>query len=163
MGCVNRVSILGHLGADPELRNTKGGTAVCNLRVATSEKWKDRDGNMQEKTEWHRIVVWGKQAESCGKYLSRGRQVFVEGSLETREWNDRDGNKRQTTEIKARNVVFLGSGGGGNSGGGAGTHRTSHAPAQQPQPGSDDGKWKGQGWAPNEGAADGGGDEDLPF
>jgi len=120
MGSVNKVILIGNLGADPEVRYTGGGTPVANLRIATTDRWRDREGNPQERTEWHRIVVWGKQAEHCQKYLSRGRQVYVEGSLETREWNDRDGNKRYTTEVKARQVVFLGGRGEGGGGGGGG-------------------------------------------
>ncbi len=115
MGSVNKVILIGNLGADPEVRYTAGGQAVANLRIATTEKWRDRDNNVQEKTEWHRVVVWGKSAEHCRDYLRKGRQVYIEGSLETREWQDRDGQKRFTTEVKARQVVFL----GGRDGGGA--------------------------------------------
>ena len=157
MASVNKAIIIGNLGADPELRHTAGGSAVCNLRVATTETWKDRDGNKQEKTEWHRIVVWGNQAEACGKYLSKGRQVYVEGSLDTREWQDKDGNRRTTTEIKARQVVFLGSGSGGG-GGSREKHRTTEQRPQQPQGG---GGWAGD-YAP-EAAAPTLGDEDMPF
>ena len=121
---VNKVIIVGNLGADPELRYTQGGQAVANFRVATNEKWTNKEGEGQERTEWHRIVVWGRQAENCEKYLSKGRQVYVEGRLQTREWEDRDGNKRYTTEIVAQNVQFLsggaGPGGGGGGGGGGG-------------------------------------------
>ena len=115
---MNRAIILGNLGADPDLRYTQGGQAVANFNVATSEKWVDKQGQAQEKTEWHRIVVWGKSAENCGKYLKKGRQVLVEGSIHTREWEDKDGVKKYTTEIKAQNVQFLGGGDGAPSGGG---------------------------------------------
>lgn len=125
---VNKVIIIGNLGSDPELRYTQGGQAVCNFRVATSDRWKDKDGNVQERTEWHRIVVWGRQAENCEKYLSRGRQVYVEGSLQTREWEDKDGNKRYTTEIKAHNVQFIGGGGDGS----AKTREDYNAPPNEP-------------------------------
>jgi single-strand DNA-binding protein len=111
---LNKVMLIGRLGTDPELRFTQGGAAVANFRVATNERWTDRDGQAQERTEWHRVVVWGRQAENCEKYLSKGRQVFIEGSLQTREWEDRDGNQRYTTEVKALNVVFL-QGGDRNS------------------------------------------------
>ena len=124
MGSLNRVQIIGRLGRDPDVRNTAGGSTVANFTIATSERFKDRDGNQQEKTEWHRVTCWGRLAELARDYLAKGREVYVEGSLETREWTDKDGNNRTTTEIKAREIVFLGSakdqGGerGGSSGGG---------------------------------------------
>ncbi len=123
MASVNRVIVLGNLGADPELRYTQSGAAVANLRVATNERWKDKDGGQQERTEWHSIVVFGRQAENCEKYLKKGRSVYVEGRLQTNEWEDKDGNKRYTTEIVAQTVQFLSGGsddGGGYSGGGGG-------------------------------------------
>jgi len=132
MGSVNKVIIVGNLGADPETRYTADGKPVTTMRVATSEKWTDRDGHAQEKTEWHRIVVWGKQAEHCSQYLSKGRSVYLEGRLQTREWEDKEGVKRFTTEVVADRVVFLGGGSGdsarqegdagsrGNAGGGRG-------------------------------------------
>lgn len=107
-GGINKVILIGRLGADPELRYTPSGSPVANFRVATSENWVDREGQRQERTEWHRIVAWGKLAELCGEYLSKGRQVYLEGRLQTRQWDDRDGNKRYTTEIVARDVQFLG-------------------------------------------------------
>lgn len=106
---VNKVIIIGRLGQDPEVRYTSNGGAVANFSMATSESWNDKGGQKQEKTEWHRIVVWGKLAELCGQYLSKGRQAFIEGRLQTREWTDKDGHKRYTTEIIAQNVQFLGS------------------------------------------------------
>lgn len=114
MASLNKVILIGNLGADPDVRYTAGGTAVANLRIATTERWKDRDGKDQEKTEWHRVVVWGKQAESCKEYLRKGRQVYVEGSLETRVWEDKDKIQRYTTEVKAFHVLFLGSKEGGS-------------------------------------------------
>ena len=125
MASVNKVFLIGNLGADPEVRYTSSGSAVANFRIATSEVWNDRNGERQERTEWHRIVVWGKQAEHCGEYLNKGRSVHVEGRIQTREWDDRDGNKRYTTEIVANSVTFLGGrseggGGGGGYGGGGG-------------------------------------------
>lgn len=108
MGSVNKVILLGNLGRDPEVRFTNAGQAVANFSLATSESWKDKEGQRQEKTEWHRIVVWGKLAELCGQHLKKGRQVYLEGQLQTREWEDKDGSKRQTTEIVARDVTFLG-------------------------------------------------------
>ena len=109
MGSVNRVILIGNLGADPELRYTPNSKAVCNLRVATTETWKDKGGDKQEKTEWHRVTVWGEQAENCQKYLAKGRQVYVEGRLQTRTY-DKDGQKHYATDIVADRVVFLGGG-----------------------------------------------------
>jgi len=110
---LNKVFLIGNLGRDPEVRFTSNGRAIAKFPVATSERWTDQDGNKQERTEWHNVVVWGKQAETCGQYLSKGRQVFVEGSVRTRQYDDKDGNKRYMTEIVARDVRFLGGGGGG--------------------------------------------------
>jgi single-strand DNA-binding protein len=110
MAGVNKAIILGRLGRDPEIRYTESGQAVCNFSVATSERWKDKDGEKKESTEWHRIVVWGKNAENCSKYLAKGRQVYLEGRIQTREWKDKDDNPRSTTEINAQTVQFLGDG-----------------------------------------------------
>jgi single-strand DNA-binding protein len=112
---VNKVILLGRLGQDPELKYTPGGAAVCNFSVATTEAWTDKQGQKQEKTEWHRIVVWGKLAELCNQYLSKGRQAFVEGRLQTRSWDDKDGTKRYTTEIMANTVQFIGGATANNS------------------------------------------------
>jgi single-strand DNA-binding protein len=117
MASVNRVILIGNLGRDPELRYTQSGSAVANFTLATNERWRDKDGNNQERTEWHRIVVWGRTAENCAQYLQKGRSVYVEGRLQTREWEDKDGNKRNTTEINALNVQFLGGRGGPGGGG----------------------------------------------
>lgn len=108
-GTYNKVFLLGRLGRDPELRYTPNGTPVANLSLATDESYIDREGNRQQKTEWHRIVVWNKQAESVAHYLSKGRQALVEGSLQTRKWQDQQGQDRYTTEIKAQRVVFIDS------------------------------------------------------
>ena len=105
---VNKVLLIGRLGNNPEIRFTNNSTAVANFNLATSENWNDKSGQRQERTEWHRIVVWGKLAELCEKYLSKGRQCFVEGRLQTRSWDDKDGNKRYTTEIVATTIQFLG-------------------------------------------------------
>ncbi len=109
-GGVNRVILVGNLGSEPELRTTNSGTPVCEFRVATNESWTGRDGQKQQRTEWHRVIVWGKLGEIYSKYLSKGRQVFLEGRIQTRSWDDKDGNKRYTTEIVANDVQFLGSG-----------------------------------------------------
>ncbi len=107
-GGVNKVILIGNLGADPEVRFTPGGHAVANFRIATSDTWTDKNGQKQERTEWHRIVVWGKPAENCGEYLKKGRQVYVEGRLQTREWTDKENRKNYTTEVVAHTVTFLG-------------------------------------------------------
>jgi len=112
---VNKVILVGNLGKDPEVRFTPNGKALAKFSVATSERWTDQDGQKQERTEWHNVVVWGKQAETCGQYLSKGRQVYVEGSIRTRSYDDKDGNKKYITEIVARDVRFLGGGGGGGA------------------------------------------------
>jgi single-strand DNA-binding protein len=119
---VNKVILIGRLGNNPEIRYTNTGTAVANFNLATSENWNDKSGQRQERTEWHRVVVWGKLAELCEKYLSKGRQAFVEGRLQTRSWDDKDGNKRYTTEIVASTIQFLGSNqqAGAHAGAGAG-------------------------------------------
>lgn len=124
----NLVIILGKLGRDPEMKYTASGTAICNFSVATSESWKDKNtGEKQEKTEWHRIVAYRQLGEVCGKYLEKGRDVFIEGKIQTREWTDKDGAKRYTTEIIAENVTFVGGSGGKNKNGG-------HAPPETPKP-----------------------------
>lgn len=110
MSGVNKVIIVGRLGRDPEVRYTPDGVAVTNFSIATSEEWKDKNsGEKRERTEWHRVVAFRKLGEICGEYLSKGRQVYVEGRLRTRDWQDRDGNKRYTTEVVASDVQFLGS------------------------------------------------------
>jgi single-strand DNA-binding protein len=108
---VNKAIIVGNLGRDPEVRFTPSGKAVARFSVATSDRWTDPQGQRQERTEWHNIVVWGKQAETCGQYLSKGRQVYVEGRITNRSYDDKDGNKKYITEIIARDVRFLGGGG----------------------------------------------------
>jgi single-strand DNA-binding protein len=117
MGSVNKVILVGNLGRDAELRYTPGGAAVATLNLATTEVWNDKSNQKQEKTEWHRVILWGKQAESLQEYLTKGKQIYIEGRLQTRQWDDKDGNKRYTTEIKADRVTLLGGGGGGNRGG----------------------------------------------
>ena len=107
---VNKAIILGRLGQDPELKTLPSGNMVCNLSIATSEKWKDKNSGLdQEKTEWHRVTVFGKIAENCGKYLTKGSQAYVEGKITTRSWEDDSGNKRYSTEIVASSVQFIGA------------------------------------------------------
>ncbi|QSQ20177.1 single-stranded DNA-binding protein [Pyxidicoccus parkwayensis] len=163
-GGVNKVILIGNLGADPEVRFTPGGQAVANFRIATSESWTDKNGQKQERTEWHRIVVWGKLAELCGEYLKKGRQCYVEGRLQTREWTDKENRKNYTTEVVANAVTFLGGrdAGEGMGGGGGGGRRQS--PQQrgggmdsdygQPPPMDDSNMGGGPG---------GNGDDDIPF
>lgn len=129
-GSYNKAVIVGRLGRDPELRYTPNGTPVANMSVATDESFTDQAGNRQEKTEWHKIVIFGKQAENVSRYLGKGRQCLVEGSLQTRKWQDQQGQDRYTTEIKAFRVVFLGSQQDQSYQGGQNTQK---APQQQEQ------------------------------
>jgi single-strand DNA-binding protein len=117
MASVNKVILVGNLGKDPEVRFTPSGRAVAKFSLATTDSWTDQESGRQERTEWHNIVVWGKQAENCGQYLAKGRQVYIEGAIRSRSYDDKDGNKRYITEIVAQRVQFLGGGsGGGRSG-----------------------------------------------
>ena len=128
MGSVNKVILVGNLGRDAELRYTPGGAAVATLNLATTEVWNDKtSGQKQEKTEWHRIVLWGKSAESLSEYLTKGKQIYVEGRLQTRKWQDKDGNDKYTTEIRGDRIVLLGGGGGGAGGAGGGGARPQRA------------------------------------
>jgi single-strand DNA-binding protein len=161
MGSVNKVILIGNLGADPELKYTASNRPVCNLSVATNEVFKDKAGQRQERTEWHRVTVWGEQAEHCSKYLSKGRSVYVEGRLQTRSWDDKEGKKRYSTDIVANQVVFLSGGGaasgegGRRSGGGGGGRPWGDEPGGGP-PSSE----------PMDGPGGGGpgpSDDDIPF
>lgn len=120
---INKVILVGNLGADPELRYTQSGVPVATLSIATNERWKDKDGQQQEQTEWHRVIAWRQLAEICNEYYHKGTKVYVEGKLQTRKWQDQNGNDRYTTEIVAREMKILssrGEGGGGYSGSGGG-------------------------------------------
>ena len=120
MAGVNKAILVGNLGRDPELRQTPNGQSVVNFTLATSETWTDKSGERVERTEWHRIVAWGRTAEMCAQYLTKGRTVYIEGRIQTREWEDKEGNKRYTTEINASTVNFIGprgSGGGDSAAG----------------------------------------------
>ncbi|UCE03242.1 MAG: single-stranded DNA-binding protein [Candidatus Latescibacterota bacterium] len=130
MASVNKVILLGNLGADPELRYTNSGTAVANFRIATNERWNDRNGEQQERTEWHNIVAWGKLGEICGKFLKKGRPVFIEGRLQTRSWEDQSGNKRYTTEIVALNMQMIGRAGESAEAGSNWEPRQAESPGQ---------------------------------
>lgn len=109
---VNKVLLIGRLGANPEIRYTPSGAAVANFNLATNENWTDKNGQKQERTEWHRVVVWGKLAQLCGEYLAKGKQAYVEGRLQTRQWQDKDGQTKYTTEVIATTVQFLGASSG---------------------------------------------------
>ncbi len=146
-GSVNKVILIGNLGRDPEVRYTPSGQAVANFTVATNEAWTDKAGQKQERTEWHRVVVWGKAAENCGEYLSKGRSVYVEGRLQTREWTNKEGAKQYTTEVVANpvgGVVFLGGGDrgsrGASRGGGAPADDLGGPPPGMEEPSSGGGK-----------------------
>jgi len=108
---INKVILIGNLGSDPEVRYTPSGRPVANFSIATTENWTNKDGGKEERTEWHRIVAWGRLGEICGEYLNKGRSVYIEGKLQTRSWEDRDGNKRYTTEILAQTMQMLGPSG----------------------------------------------------
>jgi single-strand DNA-binding protein len=153
MAGVNKVILIGNLGSAPEVRFTPGGQAVANFRIATNESWTDKNGQKQERTEWHRIVVWGKLGELCGEYLAKGRQCFVEGRLQTREWTDKEGKKNYTTEVVAQNVVFLGGRAEG-AGMGAARRGDDFGP---PPPGVEDGGPGGPSGGPQ------GTEDDIPF
>jgi single-strand DNA-binding protein len=163
---VNKAILIGNLGQDPELRYTGSGTAVCTFSIATNESYEDRDGNLVERTEWHNIETWGRTAENCNEYLSKGRTVFVEGKLQTDSWEDRDGNSRKTTKIRAFQVQFLGSGQGQStqrSGGGDFDQR------RQPRAGQKQGQQKQQQQQSSQNNAETADeetfepDDDLPF
>ncbi|MBN2193159.1 MAG: single-stranded DNA-binding protein [Polyangiaceae bacterium] len=152
---LNRVMLMGNLGADPELKMTSGGQAVLKMRLATSETYLDRNRVRQERTEWHNVVVWGKRAEALGKFLTKGSRLFVEGGLRTTSYEDRDGNKRYRTEIVANNIILAGGGGGGGGGGVA----RGRGPSDSPPP--DDDYGPPPGFEPPD--AGGGDDDDIPF
>jgi len=133
---VNKVILIGNLGADPEIRYTQSGAAVANLRLATTETWK-KDGEKEELTEWHRVVTFGRLAEICGEYLSKGSKVYIEGRIQTRKWEDRDGNTRYTTEIVAREMKMLSPKGAGGQGQGGG-YKEDEPPLPETPPMGDD-------------------------
>jgi single-strand DNA-binding protein len=114
---INKVILIGNLGQNPEVKHSASGQAICNLSIATNESWTDKNGQKQEKTEWHRVVAFGKLAELCGQYLQKGRQAYIEGKLQTRSWQDKENQTRYTTEVVAQTVQFL----GGNAGAGRST------------------------------------------
>jgi single-strand DNA-binding protein len=163
-GGVNKVILIGNVGKDPELRYTPSGQAVCDLRMATNESWTDKQGQKQERTEWHSVVLWGKPAEIVKQYVTKGQKIFIEGRLQTRSWEDKtDGKKRYSTEIVANDFMFLGGGGreGGGAGGGEWSGGAPAAGGGAKKPGGGD--WGGGG---SDGGGQGGpppGDDDIPF
>jgi single-strand DNA-binding protein len=155
---LNRVTLFGNLGADPELKMTSGGQAVLKMRLATTESYLDRNRTRQERTEWHNVVVWGKRAEALSKFLSKGSKLLVEGSLRTSSYDDREGNKRYRTEVVANNIILGGGRGGGGAGGGGGRGEPVQAGG-----GSDDGPDNYDDSFGGGGGGAGGGDDDIPF
>jgi single-strand DNA-binding protein len=147
---VNKVILIGNLGRDPEVRSTASGTSVCNLRIATSERRKDREGNWNDHTEWHSVVCFGRTADNVGRFLAKGRQVYIEGRLQTRKWQDKDGADRWSTEVVADNLRFLGGRDGGGGGGGGGGY-------------GGGGDSSGGGNDSGGGGSYGGADDDIPF
>ena len=143
---VNKVILIGNLGGDPEVRFPPDGVAVANFSLATTESWKDRNGERQERTEWHRLVLWRQLAEIAKNYLRKGSKLYVEGKLQTRSWDDQSGQKRYTTEVVVNEMEMLdsreggggGGGGGGNMGGGGSDPGPSQPPPYNPQGGDDD-------------------------
>ncbi len=129
MASVNKVILVGHLGSDPEVRYTPSGKAVANFSLATTERFTNKEGEKEERTEWHKIVAWARLGEICGEYLTKGSHVYIEGRLQTRNWEDRDGNKRYTTEIVAQAMQMLG--GGSKKGGEVASVEESH-PSEEP-------------------------------
>jgi single-strand DNA-binding protein len=165
MRSLNKVMLIGNLGGDPEIRHTPGGAAVANFRMATTEVFKDRGGNMQQRTEWHRIVAWSKLAEICEQYLRKGRQVYIEGRIQTREWEDqKSGQRRWTTEIVATNMILLGGRGeqGQAAEVGAGRARAGAAAGEADDPYAQTAPESESGYTPDT-SLDPAGDDDLPF
>jgi single-strand DNA-binding protein len=148
MGSVNKAILVGNLGRDAEMRFTAGGTPVATVSLATTERFTDREGQKREDTQWHRIVIWGKTAESLHEYLTKGKQIYVEGRIQTREWTDKEGKQNKTTEIRADRIVLLGGGGGRGSAAGA-------SPARE--------RYVESGDAADAGPVDAPHDDDIPF
>jgi single-strand DNA-binding protein len=171
MASVNKVILLGNLGKDPETRYTTGGDAVTNLSIATSEQWKDKNGDKQEKTEWHRVVLFGRTAEVAGEYLKKGRSVYIEGRLQTRKYTDKDGVEKYSTEVVADRMQLIGSArDGGGAGSGPGDDEPSGGERRPPSRGSGGGAGGGSSRGSGDKGGSGGGakksedfDDDIPF
>ena len=161
MASVNKVILIGNLGADPEVRFLPSGEAVANLRIATTDTWKDKDGNKQEQTEWHRVSFFGRTAEVCQQYLKKGSSVYVEGSIRTRKWQDQSGQERYTTEVRGDKMQMLGGRGAGGAGGPSASYEDEQyqpaAPAGKPAAGGSSGSGGGGG------SSSGFPDDDIPF
>ncbi len=155
MGSVNKVILVGNLGRDAEMRFTSGGTPVATVSMATTERFTDREGQKKEDTQWHRIVIWGKTAESLHEYLTKGKQIYVEGKLQTREWQDKEGKTNKTTEVRADKIVLLGGGGGGGGERMGGGNRGGRSDRY--------GDSGGQDAPPDSGPIDAPTDDDIPF
>ncbi len=155
MASINKVILIGNLGKDPELKYTPSGAAVTNFSIATTDKWKDKDGNSQERTEWHNIVLWGRTAEVAKEYLAKGRSVYIEGRIQTRTYDDKDGNKRYFTEVVGEKMQFLGGRDSASSSGGG---QSSYAPAN-----AGGGAPSGPTGPSGQGGSNGSSDDDLPF
>ncbi len=162
---VNKVILVGNLGKDPEVRYTSGGQGVANLRIATSRSWTDKQsGQRKEETEWHDVEVWGKQAEQCGEYLAKGRQVYIEGRLKTDKWQDKQsGQERSKVKVVADTVRFLGGRGAGGPGGAAGGARGGHGGPDEAPGGFEEGDAGGGGGGGPSGGGGGSGPDDIPF
>ena len=158
MASVNKVILIGNLGRDPETRYTTGGDAVTNLRIATTESWKDKSGEKQEKTEWHTVVLFGRQAEVAGEYLKKGRPVYIEGRLQTRKYTDKEGVEKYSTEVVADRMQLL----GGREGGGGGGGDTDFSPGPAAGSASKSGGGAGKGGGANKPKTDDF-DDDIPF
>jgi single-strand DNA-binding protein len=175
---VNKVLLIGNLGQDPELRNTASGQSIASLRIATTDKYKDKEGNLQERTEWHSVTVFGRDADNVHKYCKKGKQLYIEGRLQTRKWQDKEGKDRYTTEVVAEVVRFLGGGQGGGSGESSGGGAGYSGGGQRGGYGGNRGGSGGYGGQPQGGGGYGGGqggggggeeqppyapDDDIPF
>jgi single-strand DNA-binding protein len=171
MSGLNKVMLIGNLGRDPEVRHTPSGTPVANFTLATSENYTDRSGNRTVRTEWHRIVAWARLAEICGQYLRKGRQVYIEGRIQTRQWEDQQGQRRSTTEVVANNMVMLGRGEGGPPAGGPGEPVEAGAAQGAAQGGAEEASGGAGGssersdakYVPDSSLEPIGEDDDLPF
>jgi single-strand DNA-binding protein len=151
---LNKAQLIGNLGADPEIRSTTSGTQVATLSIATSRRWNDRQGQQQEKTEWHRVVCWDKLAEICERFLKRGDRVYVEGSIEYRQWDGQDGQKKYTTEIRARELIMLGGRDGGGEQSWSRSSSSSSSSSSNEAPSGDLSEFSNESLA---------GEDDLPF
>lgn len=163
MASVNKVILLGNLGRDPETRYTTGGDAVTNLRIATTETWKDKSGEKQEKTEWHSVVLFGRQAEIAGEYLKKGRSVYIEGRLQTRKYTDKDGVEKYSTEVVADRMQLIGGGRDSGPGGGGDDEASGGSGGRQAPRGSGGGAPRGAGSSSGGGKKPDDFEDDIPF